>query len=116
MPKKSPNNSVERGKVVISDKIVDPKFWGAFKIPAYAFALVALLLVLRNSNSNPEFSYIQLIANYAIGASIISYCHSLTHSTWLNHKKGPDLPLLIQIVFMSFHVTWFGFAVIIKHA
>lgn len=99
---------------MISENIVDPKFWGAFKIPAFAFALVALLLVLRNSNNNLEFSYIQFVANYAIGASIISYCHSLTHSTWLNHKKVSDLPLWIQIVFMNFHVFWFSFAIFSK--
>jgi len=90
------------------EKIADPKFWGAFKIPAYAFAVISLLLVLRDVNNSLEYSYIQHVANYAIGASIVSYCHSLTHSTWINHEKGPDLPLWLQTVFMIFHVVWFG--------
>jgi hypothetical protein len=88
--------------------IVQPNFWGAFKIPAFAFAIIALLLILRDTNSNIEYPYIQLTTKYAIGASIISYCHSLMHSTWENHNKGPDLPFKFQILFMVFHVFWFG--------
>ena len=92
----------------ITDKIANPKFWGAFKIPAYAFAVIALLIVLRNTGSSIEYAYIQHTANFAIGACIISYCHSLTHSAWINHSRGPDLPLWLQVVFMLLHVIWFG--------
>ena len=88
----------------LSDKIVQPNFWGAFKIPAFAFAIIALLLILRDTNNNIEYTYIQLITRYAIGASIISYCHSLMYSTWKNHNKNPNLPFFVQILFIIFHI------------
>ena len=89
------------------EKIVEPDFWKAFKIPAYAFAVLALLLLMRNVNNSLEYSYIQNMANYAIGASIISYGHFLFYATWKNRKKEPDLPFWAQGLAMVFHIGWF---------
>lgn len=100
----------------ISDKIVQPNFWGAFKIPAFAFAFVALLLILRNTNYDLEYAFIQQVTKFAIGASIISYGHSLMYSTWRNHNKGPDLPFFAQIAFFGLHIGWFLFVFFYAHA
>lgn len=89
------------------EKIVDPDFWKAFKIPAYAFAVLALLLLMRNVNNSLEYSYIQNTANYAIGASIISYGHFLFYATWKNRRNEPDLPFPAQVLAMAIHVAWF---------
>jgi hypothetical protein len=89
------------------EKIVAPDFWKAFKIPAYAFALLVLLLLMRNINNNLEYVYIQKLANYAIGTSIISYGHFLFHATWLNRRKEEDLPFWAQTLAMLIHIAWF---------
>ncbi len=92
------------------EKILDPDFWRSFKIPAYAFALLALLLLMRNVTNSLEYSYIQNTANYALGASIISYGHFLYYTTWKNrHKDEPDLPFWAQHLAMVLHILWFGF-------
>ena len=91
------------------EKIVEPDFWKAFKIPAYAFAVLTLLLLMRNANNSLEYSYIQNTANYAIGASIISYGHFLFYSTWKNRTNEPDLPFWAQGLAMGFHIAWFGY-------
>lgn len=89
-------------------KIVDPNFWRSYKIPAFAFALVALLLLMRNVSNDLEYIYIQNTATYALGASIIAYAHSLFYSTWMNRKKGePDLPFQAQAIFVGLHILWF---------
>ncbi len=95
--------------VVKYEEILHPDFWRAFKIPAYAFAVLALLLLMRNVNNSLEYSYIQNMANYAIGASIISYGHFLFYTTWKNRTNEPDLPFLAQGLAMVFHIAWFGF-------
>jgi len=89
------------------DKIVAPDFWKAFKIPACAFAVLVLLLLMRNVNSSLEYGYIQKLANYAIGASVISYGHFLFHVTWRNRKKEDDLPFWAQTLAMVIHIAWF---------
>ena len=89
------------------ETIVDPDFWKAFRIPAYAFALLVLLLLMRNVTSNIEYEYIQKVANYAIGASIISYGHFLFYATWRNRTKEHDLPFWAQTFAMAIHVAWF---------
>lgn len=91
------------------EKISDIDFWKAFKIPAYAFAVLALLLLTRNVSSNIEYAYIQKVANYAIGASIIAYGHFLFHATWIKRKKEADLPLCAQAFAMTSHIAWFVF-------
>jgi hypothetical protein len=91
------------------ETIVAPEFWKAFKIPAFAFAVLALLLLMRNVNESLEYIYIQHVANYALGASIISYGHFLFHATWINRKKEPDLPFWVQAIAMTVHVAWFIF-------
>ena len=94
------------------EKIAAPDFWKAFKIPAYAFAVLVLLLLTRNVNSNIEYGYIQKVANYAIGASIISYGHFLFQATWTKRKGDVDLPFLAQTLAMAIHVGWFVFFLI----
>jgi hypothetical protein len=37
------------------EQIVAPDFWKAFKIPAYAFAVLVLLLLMRNVSSRLEY-------------------------------------------------------------
>lgn len=91
------------------EKIVAPDFWKAFKIPAFAFAVLALLLLMRNVNESLEYIYIQHVSNYALGASIISYSHFLFHATWINRTKEPDLPFWAQALAMTVHVAWFSF-------
>lgn len=91
------------------EKIADPDFWKAFKIPAYAFAVLVLLLLMRNVSSNLEYGYIQKVANYAIGTSIISYGHFLFHATWKKRKEDTDLPFWAQTLAMAFHIAWFVF-------
>lgn len=91
------------------EKIVDPNFWKAFKIPAYAFAVLVLLLLTRNVSSDIEYAYIQRVANYAIGASIIAYGHFLFHATWTERKKDADLPFWAQVLAMASHIAWFAF-------
>jgi len=94
------------------EKIADPDFWKAFKIPAYAFAVLVLLLLTRNGSSNIEYAYIQKVANYAIGASIIAYGHFLFHATWTKRRKEADLPFLAQAIAMALHIAWFAFLLI----
>ena len=89
------------------EQIVAPDFWKAFRIPACAFAVLVLLLILRDLNSSVEYQYIRQLANYAIGASVISYGHYLFHATWINRKKDDDLPFLAQAIAMAFHIAWF---------
>ena len=89
------------------EKIAAPDFWKAFRIPAFAFAVLVLLLILRDLNSSVEYQYIQQLANYAIGASVISYGHYLFHATWVNRKKDDDLPFWAQAIAMAFHIAWF---------
>jgi len=95
-------------------KIVAPDFWKAFRIPAIAFAVLALLLLMRNVNEGLEFCYIRQVANYTIGASIISYGHFLFHATWRKRKNEPDLPFWAQALAMAFHVAWFIFSLFSK--
>lgn len=90
------------------EKVVAPDFWKAFKIPAFAFAVLVLLLLMRNVNSAVEYAYIQNIANYAIGASVISYGHFLFHATWRKRTKEDDLPFWAQILAMLIHIVWFA--------
>lgn len=89
------------------EKIVAPDFWKAFKVPAYAFALLVLLLLMRNINNDLEYVYIQKLANYAVGASIISYGHFLFHATWRNRRQEEDLPFWAQTLAMLIHIAWF---------
>jgi len=91
------------------EKIAEPNFWKSFKIPACSFAVLALLLLMRNVNNGFEYGYIQKMANYTIGASIISYGHFLFYATWKNLKKESDLPFWAQIIAMMFHISWFIF-------
>jgi hypothetical protein len=95
--------------MTISDKLLDPKFWGSFKIPGFAFGVISLFLLMRNVNAPLEFVYIKNLANFAVGASIISYGHSLIYSTWMNLEKGKDLPLWVQISAIIIYAFWFGF-------
>lgn len=90
------------------EKIVAPDFWKAFRIPAFAFAVLALLLLMRNVNEDLEWVYVRQVANYAIGASIIAYGHFLFHATWINRKKDIDLPFWAQALAMVIHIAWFG--------
>jgi len=90
------------------EKIVAPDFWKAFKIPAYAFAVLVLLLLMRDVNHSLEYRYIQNLANYSLGASLISYGHFLSHATWMNRKKEDDLPFWAQAIAMAFHISWFA--------
>lgn len=92
------------------EKIVAPDFWKAFRIPAFAFAVLALLLLMRNVNESLEWVYIRQVANYTIGASVISYGHFLFHATWINRKKDTDLPFWAQALAMTVHVAWFIFS------
>ena len=89
-------------------KILAPGFWKSFKIPAAAFAVLALLMLMRNVNSSLEYQYIQKLANYAIGASVVSYGHFLFHATWTNRNKEEDLPFWAQILAMVVHIAWFA--------
>jgi hypothetical protein len=90
------------------EKIVAPDFWKAFKIPAYTFAVLVLFLLMRNVSNNLEYVYIQKLANYAVGTSIISYGHFLFHSTWKNRKNESDLPFWAQTLAMVIHIAWFA--------
>lgn len=90
------------------EKLGSPGFWGSFKIPAFAFAVVALILLFRNTAEGAEFIYAQMVANYALGASIISYGHQLFYSTWRNrYPEERDLPWWAQISAMILHLLWF---------
>ncbi|ABW66379.1 hypothetical protein [Desulfosudis oleivorans] len=91
------------------EKILNPDFWKAFKIPGYALAVLLLLLLMRDINNGLEYIYIQKVANFAIGASIISYGHSMLHSTWVNRRKEMDLPFWPQLLALTIHAVWFGF-------
>ena len=94
------------------EKILNPNFWKSFRIPACSFAVLALLLLMRNVNNASEYVYIQKLANYTIGASIISYGHFLFWATWKNHKKELDLPFWAQFIAMLLHISWFIFFVL----
>jgi hypothetical protein len=56
-------------------KIVNPDFWKSFRIPACGFALLTILLLFRNATESREFTYIQHVASYTLGACIIEYGH-----------------------------------------
>lgn len=89
------------------EKVVESDFWKTFKIPAFAFAMVALLLVMRNARDVIEWLFIQETVNFAIGASVIAYGHSLIQKTWQNRTDEPDLPFWAQFIALAIHVGWF---------
>jgi len=92
------------------EKLLSPGFWGAFRIPAFAFGMVALLLLFRNVSESLEFIYIQRVATYALGASVISYGHYLFYSTWVKRRVNErDLPFWAQGLAVAIHLAWFGY-------
>ena len=92
---------------MVGDQVFSPDFWKAFRIPASAFAVLALMLLMRNVNAVNEYEYIRSIANFTIGASVIAYGHYLFHATWINRKKEPDLPFWGQGIAWVLHILWF---------
>jgi hypothetical protein len=90
------------------EKVVESEFWKNFRIPAFAFALIALLLLMRNTNDVVEWIYIQETANFALGACIISYGHWLMRKTWESRTEEPDLPFWAQFIALAVHVGWFA--------
>ena len=92
------------------EKLLSPAFWGSYRIPAAAFGMVALLLLFRNVSESLEFIYIQQMANYALGATIISYGHHIFYSNWTKrHTPDPDLPFWAQGLAMAIHLAWFAY-------
>lgn len=92
------------------EKILNPAFWGTFRVPAVAFGMVALLLLFRNLTESGEFMFIQRVATYALGASVISYGHYQCYSTWTKRRKpDPDLPFWAVCLAVLTHLGWFGY-------
>ena len=89
------------------DKIINSDFWRSFRIPACGFALLIVLLLFRNATEGREFTYIQHVANYILGACLVSYGHFLFHTTWIKRRGEPDLPFWAQFLAMIFHCAWF---------
>lgn len=90
------------------EKILNPEFWKSFRIPAAAFAVLVVLLIFRDVDNALEYAFIQKVASYAIGASVIAYGHFLFHATWVERKGEKDLPFLAQIIAMAFHALLFA--------
>jgi hypothetical protein len=90
--------------------ITNPDHWKAFRIPAFSFATLALLMITRNASVPEEMVFNQLVAKYAIGTSIISYGHFLFHATWCNISNAKDLPIWAQVLAMFFHCVWFFYS------
>ena len=94
-----------------ASQFTDLAKWGAFKIPVLGFAFVLALLTLRDVHSDIEYLTIVRFTTWALGASVISYGHSLLHSTYRNRRQAPDLPFAAQWVALIFHVIWFALAI-----
>jgi len=92
-------------------QFTDLRNWGAFKIPVFGFAFVVALLSFRNIGMEIEYIIIVRFTVWALGASVISYGHSIFYSTHCNRTGESDLPMLGQIFALSVHVIWFGCAI-----
>jgi hypothetical protein len=92
-------------------QFTDLKKWGAFKVPVFGFVFVLALLTFRNVGIEIEYIYIVRFTSWALGASIISYAHSLAYSTHLTLTQAKDLPCWAQISAIAIHVVWFAFAI-----
>ena len=86
-----------------------PGFLEGIQDPCIYVCSARVVVANENVNESLEYIYIQHVANYALGASIISYGHFLFHATWINRKKEPDLPFWAQALAMTVHVVWFIF-------
>ena len=97
-------------------KILEPGFWGTFRIPAFAFGMVALLLLFRNVTESLEVTYIQRVATYALGASVISFGHYQFYSTWTKREGESDLPFWAIGVAVLLHPVWFIYYFLVRSA
>ena len=113
------NHRDRLGQQAMTDwgKILEPGFWGTFRIPAFAFGVAALLLLFRNVSEGVEFIYIQRVATYALGASVISFGHYQCYSTWTK-RRAPDrdLPFWGIGLAIASHLLWFGYYFLLRVA
>lgn len=100
----------------LPESLFDIGKWGAFKITAIAVGVIALLLIFRDATKAEEMLFIQSLVKFAIGSSVISYCQSLSYSTYRLNKEAKDLPICVQIFFMLAQVGWFVYWFIVRSA
>ena len=83
--------------------------WGAFKLPFIGVMVLTLLLLVGSLTNIENAHFVQKVVIWVLGAAVISYVHSLAHTTqkaWQG-EAFKDLRPRAQVLAIAAHVLWF---------